>query len=219
LVEKYFERLDKLFQRGRIRDVKRKRRELRRLCVVRTYTNIEEMVIATTEIEKVLGDLGETPYDPLKEEKDEDVTGESCMDKQLSMLNESLIHFFREFGNRNGASVNSFGNTSRCQLCQAEDHTTVACLKHNDMRPKCSKCGGGHRFENCGIRYSFYNGMGHSKDCYWRKKDTKPSNSTANYLEVLVNDEEATLNELNKICGVNYHLTSENKIPKRKLPM
>jgi hypothetical protein len=29
----------------------------------------------------VLGDLGETPYDPLKEEKDEDATGESSIDK------------------------------------------------------------------------------------------------------------------------------------------
>jgi hypothetical protein len=41
--------------------------------VVRTYTNIDEMVIVATNIEKVLGDLGETPYDPFREEKDEDV--------------------------------------------------------------------------------------------------------------------------------------------------
>jgi hypothetical protein len=87
-VEKYFERLDKLFQRSRIGDVEQRRRflirfrlELRRLCVLRTYTNIEEMVIAAIEMEKVLGDLGETPYDPFMEEKDEDVTGESSTDK------------------------------------------------------------------------------------------------------------------------------------------
>jgi hypothetical protein len=49
--------------------------------VVRTYTNIEEMVNATTKIKRVLGDLGETPYDPLKEEKDENVTSESSTDK------------------------------------------------------------------------------------------------------------------------------------------
>jgi hypothetical protein len=42
--------------------------------VVKTYIDIKEMVIAATEIERVLGDLGETPYDPLREEKDEDVT-------------------------------------------------------------------------------------------------------------------------------------------------
>ncbi len=75
-VEKYFERLDKLFQRGRIDDVKQRRRflvqlrlEFRKLCVVRTYIDIEEMVIVATEIEKVLGDFGETPYDPFREEK------------------------------------------------------------------------------------------------------------------------------------------------------
>jgi len=225
-VEKYFERLDKLFQRGRIGDIKQKIRflaqlklELRILCVVRTNIDIEEMVIATIEIERVLRDLGQTPCDPLREEKDEDVIKESSTDKKLSMLNETLIHFFKEFGSRNGTSVSSSRSASRCQLCQAKDHTAVACQKHNDMRPKCSKCGGGHRVENYGIRCSFCNGMGHSKDRCWRKKDTKPSNSTANYLEVLVNDEEATLNELNRICGANHHLKFGNKIPKKRLPV
>jgi hypothetical protein len=64
--------------------------------VVRTYTYIEEMVIATLKIERVLGDLGETPYDPFREEKDEDVTRKSSTYKQLLVLNETLIHFFRE---------------------------------------------------------------------------------------------------------------------------
>jgi hypothetical protein len=47
----------------------------------------------------------------------------------------------------------------------------------------------------------------------------KPSNSTANYLEVLVNDEEATLTKLNKICAANHHLSSGTRIPKRRLLM
>jgi hypothetical protein len=153
------------------------------------------------------------------EEKDEDATRESSTDKLLSMLNETLIHFFREFGSRSGVRASSSRSISRCQLCQTNDHTTVAYPKHNDMRSKCSKCGGGHRAENCGIRCSFCNGLGHSEDCCWKKKDTKPSNSTANYLEVLVNNEEATLIELNKLCGVNHHLSSGNRIPKRRLLM
>jgi hypothetical protein len=61
--------------------------------------------------------------------------------------------------------------------------------------------------------------MGHSEECCWKKKDIKPFNSTANYLQVLVNDEESTFTELNKICGVNDHLSFGNKIPKRRLPM
>ncbi len=51
------------------------------------------------------------------------------------MLNETLIHFFRESGSINGTSVSSSRSASRCQLCQAEDHTAMACPKHNDMRP------------------------------------------------------------------------------------
>jgi hypothetical protein len=43
--------------------------------VVRTYTNIKEMVFAKTiEVKRVLGDLRETPYDPIREEKDENIT-------------------------------------------------------------------------------------------------------------------------------------------------
>jgi len=49
--------------------------------VVRIYTDIEELVIATTKIERVLRDLGETPYDPFREEKDENVTRESSINK------------------------------------------------------------------------------------------------------------------------------------------
>jgi hypothetical protein len=36
--------------------------------VVRTFTYIEKLVGATTELERVLGELRKTPYEPLKEE-------------------------------------------------------------------------------------------------------------------------------------------------------
>jgi hypothetical protein len=130
--------------------------------VVKTYIDIDEMVSAAAEIERVLGDLGETIYDPLREEKYEDVIRESSIDKQLLVLNQTLVHFFREFGNRNGANVSFSRSASRFQLCQAENHTAVACPKHTDMWPKCSKCGGGHKAKNYGIKCSFCNGMGHS---------------------------------------------------------
>jgi len=74
-VQKYFERLDKLFRRGRIQDNEQKRRflaklrpEIRKLCAVRTFTDIEELVSAATELEQMLGELGKTPFEPLKEE-------------------------------------------------------------------------------------------------------------------------------------------------------
>jgi hypothetical protein len=73
-VQKYFERFDKLFQRGMIQNVEHRRRflarlrpEIRKLCVVRTFIDIEELVGVTTKLEKMLDELGETPYEPLKE--------------------------------------------------------------------------------------------------------------------------------------------------------
>jgi hypothetical protein len=47
------------------------RLEIRKLCVIKTFIDIEKLVGATTEVEKVLGELGETPYEPLKEEQEE----------------------------------------------------------------------------------------------------------------------------------------------------
>jgi hypothetical protein len=74
-VQKYLEHLDKLFRKGRIQDVEQRRRflarlrpEIRKLCVVRTFVDIEELVGAATEVERVLGELGETLYEPLREE-------------------------------------------------------------------------------------------------------------------------------------------------------
>jgi predicted RNA-binding protein len=61
-----------------IQDVEQRRRflarlrpKIQKLCVVRTFIDIEELVDATTKLEKVLGELGETPYEPLKEEQEE----------------------------------------------------------------------------------------------------------------------------------------------------
>jgi hypothetical protein len=86
-VQKYFERLDKLFQKGQIQDVEQKKRflarlkpEIRKLCVVRTLANIKELVGAATEVERVLGELGETLYESLREEQEEE-TSESNVEK------------------------------------------------------------------------------------------------------------------------------------------
>jgi len=74
-VRKNFKRLDKLFQRGRIPNAEQRRRflgklrpKIQKLYVVRMFADIEEMVGAATELERVLGELGETPFEPLKEE-------------------------------------------------------------------------------------------------------------------------------------------------------
>jgi len=86
-VQKYYERLDELFQKRQIQDVEHKRRflaklrpKIQKLCVVRTFTDIEELVGAAMELERVLGELGETPYEPLRKEQEEE-TSETMMEK------------------------------------------------------------------------------------------------------------------------------------------
>jgi len=221
-VQKYFERLDKLFQRGRIQDTKQRKRflarlrpEIRKLCVVRTVTDIEELVSAAIELERVLGELGETPFEPLKEEQEEGVV-ETMMEKQVTALNNTLINFLK--GNvPNPVASSSSTMFGRCQICKGGDHIATTCPRLNEPRPKCAKCGMFHRIENCGIKCSFCSGLGYSKDRCWKKpKDGKSHSGTANFLEVLLNDEEATLQQLNKLCG-NESIFSYTRVPRRRM--
>jgi len=131
-VQKYFECLDKLFQRGRIQDAEQRRRflarlrpEIRKLCVVRTFADIEELVGAAIEVERVLGELGETPFEPLKEEQEQG-TKETIMEKQVTALNETLVNFFK------GTVCNPEASSSSsviggCQICKGGDHLATTC--------------------------------------------------------------------------------------------
>jgi len=193
----------------------RLRPEIRKLCVVRTFVDIEELVGAATELERVLGELGETPFEPLKEEQEEGVA-ETMMEKQLTTLNNTLINFLK--GNVpnpvTSSSATMFGG---CQICKGGDHIATVCPRLNEPRPKCAKCGMSHRTENCGIKCSFCSGLGRSEDRCWKKpKDGKPHSGAANFLEVLLNDEEATLQQLNKLCG-NENVFSYTRVPRRRM--
>ncbi len=223
-VLKYFERFDKLFQRGRILDAEQRRRflgrprpEIRKLCVVRTFVDIEELVGAATELERVLGELGKTPYEPLKEEQEEGVE-ETMMEKQVNVLNDTLINFLK--GNVQGPVTSSSSNMSNgCQICRGGDHIATTCPRLNEPRPKCAKCGMPHRTKNCGVKCSFCAGLGHSEDRCWKKpKDGKAHPGSANFLEVLLNDEDATLHQLNKLCG-SENVFSYTRVPKRRMPV
>jgi hypothetical protein len=222
-VQKYFERLDKLFQRGRIQDAEQRRflarlrPEIRKLCVVRMFTDIEELVGVATELERVLGELGETPFEPLKEEQEEGVA-EMMMEKQVIALNNTLINFLKGSVPNLVASSSStlFGG---CQICKGGDHIATTCLRLNEPRLKSAKCGMSHRIENCGIKCSFCSGLGHLEDRCWKKpKNGKSHSGAANFQEVLLNDEEATLQQLNKLCG-NENIFSYTRIPRRRMPI
>jgi hypothetical protein len=223
-VQKYFERLDKLFQKGRLQDAKQRRRflaklrpEIRKLCVVRTFADIKELVGAATEVERVLGELGEIPYEPLKEEQKEE-SSQTIMEKQVTTLNDTLINFFK------GAVLNPEASSSStvfggCQICKGRDHMATNYPRLNEAQPKCAKCKMPHRTENCGMKCFFCSGLGHSEDRGWKKpKDGKLQSGAANFLEVLLSDEAATEQQLNKLCG-NESMFSYTRVPRRRTPV
>jgi hypothetical protein len=51
-----------------------------------------------------------------------------------------------------------------------------------------------NKTKNCGVKCGYHYGMGHTKNKCWKwGKHGKITSTSNNYLEVLVNDEEATL--------------------------
>ncbi len=124
------------------------------------------MVVVVAKIERVLGQLGETPYEPMKEEQYETMSIESTTNQQLHVLNETFINFFgKGIDGKARPSIIFFTNiNNRYQLCHLEENTALTCPKLVDTRPKCAKCGGGHKIDNCGLKCSFYFGLGHTED-------------------------------------------------------
>jgi len=191
--------------------------EIRKLCVVRTFTDIEELVGATIELERVLGEIGETPFEPLKEEQDKGVE-ETLMEKQVTALNDTLVNLIKR-NVPNSITSSSSTMSSGCQICKGGDHIATACPRLNEPRPKCTKCGMSHRTENCGVKCSFCAGLGHSEDRCWNKpKDGRLHSGAANFVEVLLNDEEATRHQLNRLCG-NQEVFSYTRVPRRRMPI
>jgi hypothetical protein len=86
--------------------------KIKKLCIVRTYTDIEKVVVIIVEIEGVLGELGEIPYKPMKEEHDETTFRKSTTNQQFHVLNETLINFLREGTNGNARPSTTFSTTT-----------------------------------------------------------------------------------------------------------
>jgi hypothetical protein len=65
----------------------------------------------------------------------------------------------------------------------------------------------------------FCSGLGHSEDRCWKKpKDGQSQSGAANFLEVMLSDEAATEQQLNKLCG-NESLFSYTRVPRRRTPV
>ncbi len=69
------------------------------------------------------------------------------------------------------------------------------------------------------MKCAFCSGLGHSENRCWRQfKDAKSHSGAANFLEVLLNDEATTLQQLNELCG-NENVFSHVRVPRRRLPV
>ncbi len=138
------------------------------------------------------------------------------MEKQVIALNNTLINFFKGTVH-NLETSSSFTVFGGCQICKGGDHLATTCPRLNEARPKCAKCGMPHKTKNCGIKCAFCSGLGHSEDRCWRKpKDGKSQSRATNFLEVLLNDEAATMQQLDKLCG-NENLFSYTRVPRRRM--
>jgi hypothetical protein len=126
------------------------------------FTYIEKLVGVTTKLERMLSELGETPYEPLKEEQEEGAS-ETMMEKHVTTLNNTFINFFK--GTIHNLEASSSSNVfGGCQICKGREHFATTCPRLNEPRPKCAKCGMPHRTENCGIKCTFCAYLGHSED-------------------------------------------------------
>jgi predicted aspartyl protease len=185
--------------------------------MVRAFVDIEKLVATAIEVERMSGELGETPLEPFKEERDE-VTEDAIMEREITTLSETLINLFKGVVSNQEASSSSIA-IGGCQVCKGGDHLATACPRLNDARLKCAKCGMPHMTENCGVKCNYYTGLGHSEDRCWKKpKNEKSPSGATNYLEVLISDEAATLQQLNKLCG-SENIFSHMRVPKRRVPV
>jgi hypothetical protein len=74
-----------------------------------------------------------------------------------------------------------------------------------------------HRTENCGVKCTYCSGLGHFEDKCWKKpKDGKSPSGAVDFLEVLLSDEAATLQQLNKLCG-SENVFYQTRVPRRRV--
>jgi hypothetical protein len=144
----------------------------------------------------------------------------TTIEKQIIALNESFINFFKGTSSSVGNPYSKASSSSVCQICKSSDHIATMCPYIGNMKLKCAKCGLPHKMENCRVKCGYCYGMRHIENKCWKQgKDGKTTSTSNNYLEVLVNDEEATLEQLNMLCGTKYDIFSRARIPTRRLPV
>ncbi len=138
--------------------------EIKKLCMVKTYANVKEILLITKEVERMLRELGDIPFEPLKEKEEERVHIDMMLEKRVNVLSESFIKFLKGSLFIVGASPSKVDNSTMCQICKASDHIATTCLRIGDLKLKCVKCGLPYKMENCGVKCGYCASMGHMKD-------------------------------------------------------
>jgi hypothetical protein len=89
--------MEKLFARSKLEDVEQRQifpfelcLDIKKLCVMRGYMNMDALFVATLEVEWVLVELEDISFELLKVEHEEGVVVD-VVDKQVNALNDSFI--------------------------------------------------------------------------------------------------------------------------------
>jgi hypothetical protein len=75
----YYDRLEHVFVRGKISNVKRRRflvwfrPKIHKLCVLKTYKDMDELLVIAIEVEKVFWKIGEIAFELLKDEREAEI--------------------------------------------------------------------------------------------------------------------------------------------------
>lgn len=139
--------------------------------MVRTYANVEEILAATKDVERILGELGETPFELLKEEQEEGMHDDTLLEKQVFALNESFINFFKGISFVDGTISSRVSSSTVCQIYKVNDQITITCLRIRDLKPKCARCDlSTHKIENRRVKCGYCSSMGHTEDRCWKRK-------------------------------------------------
>jgi len=83
--------MEKLFIKSKLEDAEQRRiflshlrPKIRKFCVMKDYANMEALLNVALEVERVLIEIGETPFEMLKEEQKENMTiGDIIVEKHV----------------------------------------------------------------------------------------------------------------------------------------
>jgi hypothetical protein len=90
--------------------------------------HIEKMFVIAKEVKRLLGELREMPFEPLREEHEEGTKNDIALENQIITLNESFINFFKGYLFGVGAITLVANSFTMCQICESMYHITTTYL-------------------------------------------------------------------------------------------